>query len=78
MKWALRREHSEEIAQGTGFRLPARGRTRRLRPWAVSASWLRDNWTVNVYAESDTEKIQVRSGSSPPPDSSPSQQHALS
>ncbi|MFJ9890714.1 Imm45 family immunity protein [Streptomyces sp. NPDC091287] len=42
------------------------------RPWAVSASWLRDNWTADVYAESDTEKIQVRS------DSSPSRQHALS
>ncbi|MGW7091802.1 Imm45 family immunity protein [Streptomyces sp. NPDC054874] len=42
------------------------------RPWAVSASWLRDNWTADVYVESDTEKIQVRS------DSSPSWQHALS
>lgn len=29
------------------------------RPWALSASWLRDNWTAKVYVETDLEKIPV-------------------
>ncbi|MGW0940645.1 Imm45 family immunity protein [Streptomyces sp. NPDC002666] len=29
------------------------------RPWALSASWLRDHWTARVYAETDIEKILV-------------------
>ncbi|MEV7394584.1 Imm45 family immunity protein [Streptomyces sp. NPDC091215] len=30
------------------------------RPWALSASWLRDNWTAKVYAETGPEKVLVR------------------
>lgn len=32
------------------------------QPWALSASWLRDNWTARVYAETDPEKIVVGTG----------------
>lgn len=39
------------------------------RPWALSASWLRDNWTAKVYVETDLEKILVCTNYSP------SQQH---
>ncbi|MER5615168.1 Imm45 family immunity protein [Streptomyces sp. NPDC002215] len=39
------------------------------RPWALSASWLRDNWTAKVYVETDLEKIPVCTNYSP------SQQH---
>ncbi|MCX4392671.1 hypothetical protein OG887_33620 [Streptomyces sp. NBC_00053] len=39
------------------------------RPWALSAAWLRDNWTARIYSETDPEKILVRTGCSP------SQQH---
>ncbi|MCX5104799.1 MULTISPECIES: hypothetical protein [unclassified Streptomyces] len=38
------------------------------RPWALSAAWLRDNWTARIYSETDPEKILVRTGCS-------SQQH---
>ncbi|MFF2897686.1 Imm45 family immunity protein [Streptomyces sp. NPDC057966] len=40
------------------------------RPWALSAAWLRDNWTARIYAETDPAKILVRPGCSP------SQQHS--
>ncbi|MGY3060280.1 hypothetical protein ACVWZD_004525 [Streptomyces sp. TE3672] len=39
------------------------------RPWALSAAWLRDNWTARIYSGTDPEKILVRTGCSP------SQQH---
>ncbi|MEU9459115.1 Imm45 family immunity protein [Streptomyces sp. NPDC048312] len=39
------------------------------RPWALSAAWLRENWTARIYSGTDPEKILVRTGCSP------SQQH---
>lgn len=36
------------------------------RPWALSASWLRDNWTARVYADSDPEQVRVCAGYPPP------------
>lgn len=38
------------------------------RPWALSASWLRDNWTARVYAGSDPEQVRVCASYPPPRD----------